>query len=83
MLMRCHEDTMMVTYYYGLLWTACVRGRIWGDDDSLHRDCLGDISQEEWLGCRYDTSPMVDIPKSTLVWAQYMVFFDLINIKNL
>ena len=36
---------------------------------------------EEWLECRHDTSPMVDILGSTPVWAQYMVFFDFTNIK--
>ena len=25
---------------------ACEKDRIWGDDDSLHRDCLGDISSK-------------------------------------
>ena len=39
------------------------------------------LAREEWLGCRHDTSPMVDISESTPVWAQYMVFFDFINIK--
>ena len=34
------------------------------------------LAWEKWLGCRHDTSPMVDIPGSTLVWAQYMSFFD-------
>ena len=33
------------------------------------------LAREEWLRCRHDTSPMVDIPGSTSVWAQYMVFF--------
>ena len=32
------------------------------------------LAREEWLGCRYDTSPMIDIPGSTSVWAQYMIF---------
>ena len=36
------------------------------------------LDWEEWLGCRHDASPMVDIPRSTLVWAQYMIFFDFI-----
>ena len=39
------------------------------------------LAWEEWLGCRHDTSPMVEIPGSTPVWAQYMVFFDFTNIK--
>ena len=33
------------------------------------------LAQEEWLGCRHDTSPMVDIPRSIPVWAQYTIFF--------
>ena len=32
------------------------------------------LAREEWLGCRYDTAPMIDIPGSTSVWAQYMIF---------
>ena len=39
------------------------------------------VAQEEWLGCRHDASPMFDIPRSTPVWAQCMVFFNFINIK--
>ena len=39
------------------------------------------LARKEWLGCRYDTSPMIDIPGLTPVWAQYMVFFDFTNIK--
>ena len=40
------------------------------------------VAREEWLGYyRYDASPMFDIPRSTPVWAQCMVFFDFINIK--
>ena len=35
------------------------------------------LAQEEWLRYRHDaSSPMVDIPKSTPVWTQYMIFFD-------
>ena len=33
------------------------------------------LAREEWLGCRYDASPMFDIPESTPVWAPYMIFF--------
>ena len=39
------------------------------------------LAQEEWLGCRHDTSPMVDIPGSTPVWAPYMIFFGFYDIK--
>ena len=37
------------------------------------------LTREEWLGCRHDASPMVDIPGSTPVWAQYMYFLFLIQ----
>ena len=33
------------------------------------------LARKEWLGCRHDTSPMIDIPGLTLVWEQYMIFF--------
>ena len=33
------------------------------------------LAWEEWLGCRHDALPMFDIPRSTLVWALYMIFF--------
>ena len=39
------------------------------------------LAREEWLGCRHDASPMVDIPGSTPVWAQYIYFWFLM--KNL
>ena len=39
------------------------------------------LAWEEWLGCHYDTSPMVDIPRSTLVWAPYMIFSCFHDIK--
>ena len=39
------------------------------------------LAREEWLACRHDTSPISDILGSTPVSAQYMVFFDFINIK--
>ena len=39
------------------------------------------LAREEWLGCLHDTSPMVDIPGSTPVWAQYTMFFGFHDIK--
>ena len=39
------------------------------------------VAREEWLGYRYDASPMFNILGLTLVWVQCMVFFDFINIK--
>ena len=32
------------------------------------------ITREEWLGCRHDALSMLDIPESTPVWAQYILF---------
>ena len=40
------------------------------------------LAREEWLGCRHDASPMVNIPGSTPVWAQYMYFF-IFNTKSI
>ena len=39
------------------------------------------LSRKEWLGCRHDISPMVDIPGSTPVWAPYMIFSGFHDIK--
>ena len=39
------------------------------------------IAREEWLGCRHDASPMFDIPGSTPVWAQCILFFGFHDIK--
>ena len=39
------------------------------------------LAREEWLGCRHDSSPMVDILGSTPMWAQYIVFFGFHDIK--
>ena len=42
------------------------------------------LARKEWLGCRHDTSPMFDISKSTLVWAQCIyIFFGFQTYKNL
>ena len=41
------------------------------------------IAREEWLRCRHDTTPMFDIPGSTLVWAQYVLFYGFQRYKNL
>ena len=37
------------------------------------------LAREEWLGCRHDASPMVDILGSTPVWVQYMYFLFLMQ----
>ena len=40
------------------------------------------VAQKEWLRCRHEASPMFDIPGSTLVWVQYILFFGFPNIKT-
>ena len=32
------------------------------------------LAWEEWLGCRHDASLTLDIPGSTPMWAQYIIF---------
>ena len=32
------------------------------------------IAREKWLGYRHDASPMFNIPGSTPVWAQCIIF---------
>ena len=39
------------------------------------------LAREEWLGCHHDTSPIVDIPGSTPLWAQYTRFFGFHDMK--
>ena len=39
------------------------------------------LARKEWLGCRQDASPMFDIPRSTPVWAPYMIFSGFHDIK--
>ena len=50
------------------------RDRIWGDVSHSTEAVWEMIAREEWLGCRYDVSPMFDIPGSTPVWAHYIIF---------
>ena len=38
------------------------------------------IAREEWLGCWHVASPMLDIPRSTPLWAQRILFFDFQDI---
>ena len=76
--MRCHEDMVMLRKTMG----SYDKGRIWGNHDSLHRGCLGDISSERVVGCRHDASPMFDIPGSTPMWAQCILFSGFEDIKT-
>ena len=41
---------VMVMQYYRPLWTDFSRGCIWGDYNSLHRDCMGDESSGKVVG---------------------------------
>ena len=62
------------------------RGRIWGYVSHSTEAMQELIAREKWLGCWHDASPMLDIPGSTPVWAQRIVFsgFQDIHIyKNL
>ena len=41
------------------------------------------IAREEWLGCRHDASPMLDILGSTPVCAQYILLSGFQRYKKL
>ena len=41
------------------------------------------LARKEWLKCRHDASPMLDIPGSTPVWAPYMIFSSFLDIKSI
>ena len=79
--MRCHEDTVMLrstTDSYGRL----VIDVAYGKTMILSTETVWEIlAQKEWLGCRHAASPMFDIPKSTPVWAPYMIFSSFYDIK--
>ena len=75
--MRCHEDTMMLrgtTGSYGQPMIEVAYGEI-----LFHSiDAVWEMkAREEWLGCRHDASPMLDILGSTPVWAPYIIFWFL------
>ena len=72
---------MMIFYDKEMLWEhgdgyivlrAPIDGPVidaaYGDTMIHSTEVVVDIlARKEWLGCRHDTSPMVDIPKSTPV----------------
>ena len=41
------------------------------------------LAREEWLRCRHDASPMLDIPGSTPMWAPHMIFSSFLDIKSI
>ena len=73
-LMRGHEDLVMLRSTTGSYGRPVI--------DVAYEEILFHsteavwelIAQEEWLGCGHDASPMFDIPESTLVWVQYILF---------
>ena len=49
---------------------------------SFHRGCMGDDNSRRVVGCRHDASPMFDIPGSTPMWAQCILFSGFEDIKT-
>ena len=78
---RCHEDTVMLhstTGFYKQPMIEVTYGEILFHSTEVVWEI---IAREEWLGYRYDASPMFDILGSTPVWAPYILFSDFHNIK--
>ena len=83
MMMRYHEDTVMLRGISGPYGRTCVRDTY--KENLIHSTeaIVEMLVWKEWLGCHHDSSPMADIPGLTLVWAPYMIFFGFHNITNL
>ena len=79
-MMICHEDMVMLRNTTGPYGRPVIEVAYGEMMFSLHRGCMRDDSSEEWLGCRHDESPMLDILESTPVWAMYILFFDFFKI---
>ena len=78
-MMRYHEDTVMLrstTGSYGRPVIDVVYAKTLIHSTETVWKIL---AREEWLGCRHDASPIVDIPGLTPVWAHYMYFLFLIQ----
>ena len=81
--MRCHENTMMLRSTTGSYGRSVIEAA-YGETMIHSIEVIWEIlAREEWLGCRHDTSPMVDILGSTPVWAPYMIFSDFHDIKSI
>ena len=73
--MRCLEDKVMLRSTTGSYGRPVI--------EVAYRETLFNstvavwemIVRKKWLRCRHDASPMLDIPGSTPVWAQYILFF--------
>ena len=81
MMMSCHEDTVMIstTGPYGRPVIESYMGKWYLHSTEAVWEM---IAREEWLACRHDASPMLDIPRSTPVWAPYILFSGFLNIKT-
>ena len=81
-MMRGHVDLVMLrstTGSYGRLVIEVANGEILFHSTEAVWEL---IAREEWLGCRHDASPIFEIPGSTPVWAQYILFFGFQDIKT-
>ena len=70
MMMRCHEDMVMLRSTTGPYGRPVIEVT-YGEMIFHFTEAVWEmIAQEEWLGCQHDASPMFDISGSTPVWAQ-------------
>ena len=79
--MRGHVDLVMLrstTGSYGRLVIDVPYGEILFHSTEIVWEL---VAQEEWLECRHDALSMFDIPGSTPVWVQYILFFGFYDIK--
>ena len=68
--MRCHEDTVMLRSTTGPYRRPVIEvayGKVILSYFHSTEAIWEMITREEWLECRYDASPMFDIPGSTPV----------------
>ena len=82
-LMRGHMDLVMLrstTISYGRPVIEVAYGEILFHSTEVVWEL---VAREEWLGCRHDASPMFNIPGSTPVWAQYILFSGFQRYKSL
>ena len=84
-MMRGHEDTVMLGSTTSSYERPVIEVAYGEMIFLLHRGCMGDDSSRRVVGvsrCRHNASPMFDIPGSTLVWAQCILFFGFLNTKT-
>ena len=74
-MMRCHEDTVMLRSTMGSYGWPMIE--VAYEETMIHsiKAVWKILAGEEWLGCRYDASPIFDISGSTPMWAPYLSFF--------